>query len=121
MKDVTKRSMKELVEVYNQKAEKPIKKFRSLAEGVKRVRKLLEGSTQKAPAKKAPGKRGARTKYDSSMKITKVQSNPKREGSAAHKRYNLYKVGMTIADALKAGVITADINWDVKQGFIEVK
>lgn len=42
-----------------------------------------------------------------------VESNPKREGSEAHKRFALYKNGITVADFLKAGGAMADINWDL--------
>jgi hypothetical protein len=49
-----------------------------------------------------------------------VENNPKRAGSAANERFARYKAGMTVAEAIEAGVTRADINWDVKQGFIIV-
>ena len=49
-----------------------------------------------------------------------VTGNPKREGSLAHKRFALYKDGMTIADYIAAGGRTGDINYDVANQLIEV-
>lgn len=49
-----------------------------------------------------------------------MEKNPKRPTSAAGKRFDLYKPGMTVAEFLKAGGWRADINWDLKQRFIEV-
>jgi hypothetical protein len=48
-------------------------------------------------------------------------NNPKRAGSAANTRFALYKSGMTIQQALDAGITRGDINWDSKQGFINIK
>lgn len=47
-----------------------------------------------------------------------AENNPKRPGSAAHARFNLYVAGKTVAETLAAGVTRPDINWDTKQGFI---
>ena len=48
------------------------------------------------------------------------ENNPKRAGSEANKRFEKYENGMTIEQAMEAGVTRADINWDSKQGFITV-
>jgi hypothetical protein len=45
-------------------------------------------------------------------------TNPKRGDSAA--RFALYTNGMTVAQAIAAGVWMADIRWDVAHKFIEV-
>jgi len=50
-----------------------------------------------------------------------ASNNPKRDGSASADRFNMYKEGMTIEQALTAGVKTTDISWDLKKGFITVK
>lgn len=52
--------------------------------------------------------------------IKSVKPNPKREGAAAHARYNLYRVGMTVAEFIKAGGTSADVSWDARKGFIEL-
>lgn len=74
------------------------------------------------------GIRAAKFSGDSVIHLGKDQNdkpygednNPKRAGSAAHTRFSYYKDGMTIDQAIEAGVTRADINWDVKQGFITV-
>lgn len=44
--------------------------------------------------------------------IVSVLPNPKRVGSESHARYELYRVGMTVTEAIAAGVRPADIAWD---------
>jgi len=51
----------------------------------------------------------------------KTDKNPKREGSAAHKRFALYADGQTVDDFLKAGGTMGDINFDVAKGFIALE
>lgn len=49
-----------------------------------------------------------------------VKSNPKKPGTGAYDRFNLYTKGMTVKQYLKAGGLIADIRWDAKQAFIKV-
>jgi hypothetical protein len=49
-----------------------------------------------------------------------VKENPKRKGGAPYERFAKYVDGMSIADALSAGVFEADVVWDVKHKFIEL-
>jgi hypothetical protein len=49
-----------------------------------------------------------------------VDSNPKMEGSAARKRFSLYKTGMTVEAALAAGLWAADIRHDSKKEHIKL-
>lgn len=44
--------------------------------------------------------------------ITAVVPNPKRPGSASFDRFALYRVGMTVNEAIAAGVKREDIAWD---------
>jgi hypothetical protein len=44
--------------------------------------------------------------------IVSVLPNPKRPGSASFDRYALYRVGMTVDEAIAAGVKREDIAWD---------
>jgi hypothetical protein len=75
---------------------------------------------KKTAAKAEAGTRGRKPAIADTAKIKLlVKENPKR-GTAAE-RFSLYKNGMTVGDALEAGMKRADINWDVGQGFIEVK
>jgi len=52
-----------------------------------------------------------------------VEKNPKREGSAAHGRFEGYFTPgiVTVADALAAGVTAADLFHDIGHGFIKVE
>ena len=50
--------------------------------------------------------------------IVLVEENPKQPGSAAHKRFNLYRHGMTRREALEAGIWSDDLLWDRRRGFI---
>ena len=50
-----------------------------------------------------------------------VKTNPKKVGAASHARFELYKSGMSVGDALAAGVTHQDIWWDVSHKFIELK
>lgn len=49
-----------------------------------------------------------------------VASNPKRIGSASRARFALYRPGMTVAQAISAGVRSADVRWDLAHQFIEL-
>jgi len=47
-----------------------------------------------------------------------VQVNPRRRGSKAHARYERYKHGASIAEALRLGALPGDIAWDLQRGFV---
>lgn len=84
-----------------------------------------KGADPKPTAKKAapadePSGRGRKPNIGGDAKIKVLaKENPKR-GSAAE-RFALYKNGMTVDEYIAAGGTRADVNWDTKQGFIEVK
>lgn len=62
-----------------------------------------------------------RARYADTQIITVVaEANPKREGSAAHDRFALYRSGMTVADFKTAGGNAADLAYDVKHGHISL-
>jgi nicotinamide riboside kinase len=44
--------------------------------------------------------------------------NPKRNNTLARKRYDLYVVGMTVAEYIAAGGRSGDVNNDVAEGYI---
>lgn len=48
------------------------------------------------------------------------EHNPKKPGSATHGRFALYRDGMTISEAVAAGITSADLDYDAKKGFIVV-
>lgn len=49
-----------------------------------------------------------------------VEANPKKPSSASYARFDLYQDGMSVAEALEAGITTADIKYDIAKGFISV-
>ena len=46
--------------------------------------------------------------------------NPKRLGSAARRRFDRYRTGMTVREFLEAGGLLGDIHYDIGHGFIAV-
>ena len=49
-----------------------------------------------------------------------VNGNPKRPGSAARRRFDRYRSGMTVQDFLDAGGLLGDIYHDIAHGHIAV-
>ena len=59
--------------------------------------------------------------HPADAKITLLaKENPKRAGSAAHKRFALYSKHTTVAAFLKAGGTRADLRWDAEHKFINI-
>lgn len=72
-------------------------------------------TTETAAAK--PGK----SKYAGNLLVTVlVHTNPKRAGSKSFDRFAKYVTGQTVDDALKAGVLSADLHYDVDHKFIHI-
>lgn len=72
----------------------------------------------KAVAAAKPEKKAPAAKVEDGKKLTFVAPNPKKPGTATYDRYaQAYKVGKTITEVLRA-TTRADIDWDVKRGFI---
>ena len=72
---------------------------------------------------KAPKAKSTRvTRLDPDAKITKLaKDNPRREGSNRAKRFDVYKNGMTVAQALEyEGVLPTGIRTDVADGLIKL-
>lgn len=60
--------------------------------------------------------------YTDGMVITKlVKENPKRKGSKSAARFSLYRDGMTVAEARKAGVKPDDFVWDELHNFVKIE
>ncbi len=79
-----------------------------------------------------PAKEPKEPKVDATLTKTITvlsDKNPKRENSASHARFAIYKTGMTVeayitqcvADGQLRRAARADIDWDVKHKFIELK
>lgn len=62
------------------------------------------------------------TKPEAKQEIIKllVKENPKRKGSASHKRFALYRNGMTVEKFLATGGTRSDLRWDTAHNFITV-
>ena len=92
------------------------KKGKTPAKAAKKAKKAKK-AVKAGEAKKHNGRRT----YPLTAKITVLtKKNPKREGSASYKRFELYTKNHTVESFLKAGGITPDLNYDVKHGFIKV-
>jgi hypothetical protein len=50
-----------------------------------------------------------------------VPANPKKKGSEPHRRFEIYKSGMSAGEATSLGVLPADIVWDRDHGFIKLE
>lgn len=48
------------------------------------------------------------------------ENNPKRVGSSSHGRFASYRDGMTVKEAIEAGLKRDDITWDVNKGYIQL-
>lgn len=91
-------------------------------EAAKQNAPKTEAKTEQAPAPaNAGGKPGREKKFADGLVITVLKGNPKRKGTSAYARYALYKTGQTVAEAIKAGVRRADLSWDARHGFVEIK
>lgn len=45
-------------------------------------------------------------------------NNPKKEGTGAHRKFSMYRDGMTVAQALDEGIPTGDLKYDSEHGYI---
>lgn len=68
-----------------------------------------------------PARNAKPKKYDETDVIIFVLPNPKRAGQAPAIRYDNYRLDMTIAEALKAGLTHGDIAWDLSHEFIKTR
>ncbi len=50
-----------------------------------------------------------------------AKKNPKRPGSKSHKRFDLYRDGMSVQEFLRAGGTREDLRWDRERGYISIK
>jgi len=70
------------------------------------------------------GKKGARgpkgVNIDASKITILAEKNPKREGTKAHARFELYKDGMSVREYLEAGGRTSAVKYDLAHEFIKL-
>lgn len=78
--------------------------------------------TAKKEKGESTGRRGRAPAWPLETKIKVVaKENPKRAGSAAAKRFDLYKDNPTVGAFLAAGGTSGDLHWDSTHGHIEIK
>jgi hypothetical protein len=66
-------------------------------------------------------KNNGRTVYADDMKITVlVENNPQRQGSKSHSMHEKYHNGMTVKEAMEAGINKSHIIHGVRKGFISL-
>lgn len=112
-----------LVACYNELTGKSIKKFATRQKGITQTWAAIQ-EVSAAPAEVPRQSTSAGRQSPLNKKATihvQVTENPKRDGSSAHARYELYREGMTIDAYLKAGGHLADIRWDTSKNFISIK
>lgn len=103
-------------------AQQSAKAVADQSRGQPKASNKADAATQKPKAAPKADKASAKAEKlakDDARKITFVAENPKRPGSASFDRFAKYKKGMTVAQALAAGVTRADIDWDSKREFIK--
>ena len=59
-------------------------------------------------------------KIDPTAIVTILVANPKKIGSAAHDRFALYVDGRSVTESLKAGVLSADVRYDLSRDYIRI-
>lgn len=80
-----------------------------------------EKSAKAAKPAKEKAERASRGRWQPTDKITVLsKENPKKVGTGAHERFELYKKHNTVEKYLEAGGTRADLNWDSKQKFIKI-
>ena len=140
--DLMRVPMPVLLAAYNLATGKAIKMFHTRVKGVSQTHAALrqwlsarsipaEDSTMSAkkttPAKKiakkvsAKKRTGRPARYTPEQRITVlVKENPRRPSADSWRRFNLYKTGMTVAQALEAGLRLVDLRWDARAKFIAI-
>lgn len=95
-----------------EKEAKKKKKVAKKAKKVKKVKKMKKGKKGKNSKSRRP------RVVDGKIKVLET-TNPKRKGTKAYKRYELYKKNKTIAKYLDAGGKRSTLRYDEKHGFIK--
>jgi hypothetical protein len=81
---------------------------------IQHIRKITKHVGPVRPGRPKP------PKPDDDRLITNIVPNPKKLGSASYDRYARYVEGMTVSQALSAGITSGDLKWDEGRGFITI-
>lgn len=87
----------------------------------KKTPKPVEAPQPEPKTNGTPRTRGLRGVSESAVIKMLAPSNPKRPSSKSYGRFALYTDGMSVKAALDAGVLTPDLAWDSKHGFISIE
>jgi hypothetical protein len=110
-------SKRQLTDIYNIVTNEGVNTFRSQREAAVRVGEALRRVRPRARQVK-PGRRAEFAEADT---IHAIVANPKKPNTLAHERFALYKRGMTVGQYLAAGGTRADLRWDARHKFIEIR
>lgn len=103
------------------KPEKPAKKTKTAPKAKKQPPAPKKKPAAKAKKEKKPANGRSNTKFAREGKIeVLVDENPKRKGTKAHAAFAKYKTGMTVQQALEAGVPSSDLVYDTSRKFISI-
>jgi hypothetical protein len=125
--EVAEEAPVEGVEVETEAEKEPVVATKSVKKSNGKKAPAAKPKAAAKPAKAAKAKpangetRGRKPNLDPDQKIKLlVDENPHRAGSGRHKRWPKYKDGMTVAQAIAAGLNYANIHYSVKDGHIKI-
>lgn len=76
---------------------------------------------EKKEAEESTPKTSRRARFTEDQVITLlVDENPKRKGTMAWEKWEIYEDGMTVGEYLEAGGKRSTLNYDVEKGYIEI-
>jgi len=87
-----------------------------------------EAAAEAGTTKRQPPKREPKYKPDATITLLADKdgkpygkdNNPKRQGSKSGERFALYTNGMTVDQAIAAGITRPDLDFDVQKKFISI-
>lgn len=136
-KELESKTLSELTAMHNRIAGKTnqVKKFRDKPTAIARLQKIFNNtpstqplslekeSTPKARSTKPMPKislQGRTSPYAGKKIKILVDKNPRREGTAGHGNWSLYKNGLSYEEFRAIGGGTEHLRWDVEHGYIEM-
>jgi hypothetical protein len=94
---------------------------KSQIKALKKANPAATKSLTSKPGSDSAGRRGRPSGYKPEAKITVLaKENPKREGSASYKEFELYRKHKTVGAFLAAGGTSASLRWDSEHKFIKI-
>lgn len=115
-------------EILDTEAPKRVKKKAKAVEEAKTSKakrprriKVVEEEEEKEEVEEGTPKTSRRARYTKDQVITLlVDENPKRKGTMAWDKWEVYEDGMTVGEYLAAGGKRSTLNYDVEKGYIEI-